>query len=76
MAEDPEYAAQVKAKKKEEYKRHTARRSAKLAALKEAAANGDKNAIEELAAIRTRGSEATLRSRKRRRITVSCWQMS
>lgn len=65
MAEDPEYAAKVIAKRKEANKKRCEQRKEQLARLKEAAANGDEEASKKLADIRAYGTEAMKKSRQR-----------
>jgi DNA invertase Pin-like site-specific DNA recombinase len=65
MAEDPVYAKEVIAKRKEYNRRHTERRKAKLDDIKVRAENGDETAIAELTAYRKYQSEATTKSRKK-----------
>ena len=63
MAEDPEYAKEVIAKRKEYNRRHTESRKAKLADMKLRAENGDEVAIKELAEHRKYFCEAQTRMR-------------
>lgn len=65
MAEDPEYAKEVIAKRKEHYRRHTEQRKAKLADMKLRAESGDETAIAELQAYHKYQSEAAIKSRKK-----------
>ena len=65
MAENPEYAKEVIAKRKEYNRRHTAQRKAKLDDIRLRAENGDATAIAELQAYHKYQSEAAIRSRKK-----------
>ena len=64
--EDPEYAARIMEQRKEYNRRRSAKRSAELQALKDAAAAGDAEAAAKLAAFRARGYESVKQSRKRK----------
>lgn len=63
MAEDPKYAEEVIAKRKEYNRRHLERRKAKLADIKLRAENGDEAAIKELAEYRKYFCEAQTKMR-------------
>ena len=63
MAEDPEYAKEVIAKRKEYNRRHAERRKVKLADMKLRAEQGDEVAIKELAEYRQYFCEAQTRMR-------------
>lgn len=65
IAEDPEYAEAIAAQKKEYSRRHSNQRKVEPAELKEAAANGDENAIRKLAERRAYYTEANIRYRNR-----------